>query len=234
MTMIRLRLQLPASLQRPGSVRATLFVGIVSAICGCSPAQVRAPTAMDKPIVVATSVDEGPRLYLEIMNGLGESNPARQADIFYEVEREYAKAPTTTNTLRYAGALVTAGHSAARPAEGKKLLETLLASPERMSASERTLAAVLLHETNERLKLAAENRRLLETLDDRSRTQANSEKRVQAQVEENARLRRELASAQQKLDAIKEIERTIIERSPTPSSSRNPTPSETQSPSAGS
>jgi len=194
----------------------------------------QAPTTLDKPIVVSTSIDEGPRLYLEIMNGLGESEPARQADIFYEVEREYTKAPTTTNTLRYAGALVTAGHSAAKPTEGKKLLETLLANPERMSASERTLAAVLLHETNERLKLAAENRRLLETLDDRSRTQANSEKRVQAQVEENARLRRELANAQQKLDAIKEIERTIIERSPTPSSGRDPTPSETQSPSAGS
>jgi hypothetical protein len=37
---------------------------------------------------------------------------------------------------------------------------------------------------------------------------------MQAQLEENARLRRDLADAQHKLDAIKEIERTIIERSP--------------------
>ncbi|MGH8240366.1 MAG: hypothetical protein ACREXP_25575, partial [Steroidobacteraceae bacterium] len=60
-------------------------------------------------------------------------------------------------------------------------------------------------------------------------SQANSDKRVQAQVEENARLRRLLAEAQQKLDAIKEIERTIIERSPTPPGSRDANPSETQS-----
>jgi hypothetical protein len=90
-------------------------------------------------------------------------------------------------------------------------------------------ASVLLHETNARLKLEAENRRLLATLDDRGRSQANSDKRVQAQLEENARLRRQLAEAQQKLDAIKEIERSIIERSPTPPGSRDANPSETQS-----
>ena len=90
-----------------------------------------------------------------------------------------------------------------------------------MTQEERVFAAVLQHETNTRLKLEAENRRLLATLDDRGRSQANSDKRVQAQLEENARLRRQLAEAQQKLDAIKEIERSIIERSPTPPGSRD-------------
>lgn len=172
--------------------------------------------------------------YLDIMQNLSTADPARQADVFYEVEREYTRAPTTASTLRYAVALVTPGHPASSPNEGKRLLETLLATPERMTQDERTLAAVLLHETNVRLKLEAENRRLLATIDDRSRTQANSDKRIQAQIEENARLRRALAEAQQKLDAIKEIERSIIERSPTPPGNRDVAPgssnSETQSP----
>jgi hypothetical protein len=167
--------------------------------------------------------------YLDIMQNLSTADPARQADVFYEVEREYTRAPTTASTLRYAVALVTPGHPASSPNEGKRLLETLLATPERMTTDERTLAAVLLHETNVRLKLEAENRRLLATIDDRSRTQANSDKRIQAQIEENARLRRALAEAQQKLDAIKEIERSIIERSPTPPGSRDANSSETQS-----
>lgn len=214
------------------------IVRLAAIVCGCGMlaacGSLRTPMLQEKPIVVATSIDEGPRTYLETMHGLASNDPARQADLFYEVERDYTRAPTTTNTLRYAAALITPGHPAAKLPEGKKLLETLLASPERMSASERTLAAVLLHETDENLKLAAENRRLLETLDDRGRTQANSDKRVQAQVEENAKLRRALADAQQKLDAIKEIERTIIERSPTSPGGRDPTnPSETQSSSAG-
>jgi hypothetical protein len=214
----------------PFVTRCLRIAALVLVCCLAACAALEPERPQEKPIIVATSVDEGPRTYLETMNGLAASDPARQADIFYEVEHDYTRAPTTTNTLRYAAALATPGHPAAKLTEGKKLLETLLATPERMSASERTLAAVLLHETNENLKLAAENRRLLETLDYRGRTQANSEKRVQAQADENARLRRELADAQQKLDAVKEIERTIIERSPTPPGGRDPTnPSETQS-----
>jgi hypothetical protein len=56
---------------------------------------------------------------------------------------------------------------------------------------------------------------------------------VQTQIEENLKLRRALAEAQQKLDAIKEIERSIIERSPSPPGNRDTTPSETQSPPPG-
>ena len=170
--------------------------------------------------------------YLDTMNNLSTADPARQADLFYEVEREYTRAPTTASTLRYAIALVSPGHPASSPSEGKRLLETLLATPERMTQDERALTSVLLHETNVRLKLEAENRRLLATLDDRSRTQANSDRRIQAQIEENTRLKRALAEAQQKLDAIKEIERSIIERSPTPPGNRDAAPSETQSPPA--
>ena len=203
--------------------------------CGLTEKLITAPeekppaAPANQPAVPSGSV----RSYLDTMEGLASSDPARQADVFYEVEREYTRAPTTASTLRYAVALVTPSHPASKPLEGKRLLETLLATPERMTQEERSLAAVLLHETNTRMKLEAENRRLLATLDDRSRSQANSDKRVQAQIEENARLRRALAEAQQKLDAIKEIERSIIERSPTPPGSRDATPSETQSSSTG-
>src|SRR4051794_37061905 len=162
-------------------------------------------------VIETTKLDDGLNLYLDTMDGLASIDPARQADVFYEVEREYTRAPTTTSTLRYAVALCTPDHPASKPTEGKKLLETLMATPERMTPAERTLALVVMHETNSRLRLEAENRRLAATLDDRGRSQANSDRRVQAQLEENARLRRALAEAQQKLDAIKEIERSIIE-----------------------
>ena len=203
---------------------------LCAAACGLTDLQ-RPP--VQPAVTQAPSDDGGLKAYLETMNGLGSTDPAHQADVFYEVERDYTRAPTTANTLRYAVALVTAGHPAAKPTEGKKMLETLLATPERMVPSERILAEVLLHEANARLKLEAENRRLLATLDDRGKSQANSDKRVQAQVEENARLRRALAEAQQKLDAIKEIERSIIERSPTSPGNRDTTPSETKSPPPG-
>lgn len=215
-----------------GSRRALLIVTITGALLGGCTLIDQLRNSSPAPTIVQpaqnTSSASSVRPYLDTMDGLGSSDAARQADVFYEVEREYTRAPTTANTLRYAIARITPGHPASSPSEGKRLLETLLATPERMTQEERTLAAVLLHETNARLKLEAENRRLLATLDDRSRSQANSDKRVQAQLEENARLKRALAEAQQKLDAIKEIERSIIERSPTPPGSRDANASETQ------
>jgi len=197
---------------------------LIAACCGgCAliePSRTETDPAPSAP-ATQPSASSSVRSYLDTMNGLGSSDPARQADVFYEVEREYTQAPTTASTLQYAVALVTPGHPASNPGQGKRLLETLLATPERMTQEERMLCSVLLHETNVRLKLEAENRRLLATLDDRGRSQANSDRRVQAQVEENARLRRALTEAQQKLDAIKEIERSIIERSSAPPGSRD-------------
>jgi hypothetical protein len=205
-------------------------IGIVCAFtAGCElPALRQEP---QQPAAVIAPSAEMLEPYLDTMQGLASTDPARQADVFYEVEREYTRAPTTASTLRYAAALVTPDHPASKPAEGKKLLETLLATPERMAPAERTLALVLIHETNARLKLEAENRRLLATLDDRGRSQANSDKRVQAQLEENARLRRALAETQQKLEAIKEIEKDLSERSTSPPGNRDLANSETQSPS---
>jgi hypothetical protein len=204
---------------RAGTICA---LALLASACVVTPSQ-----EPETPTLVTN--DNPVRIYLETMSALAGTDAAQQADVFYTVEREYTRAPTTVSTLRYAVALVTAGHPAANAAEGKRLLETLLATPERMTPDERMLSTILLHETNERLKLEAENRRLLATLDDRGKSQANWEKRLQAQAEENARLKRALTEAQQKLDAIKEIERSIIERSPTPPGNRDTSSSETQS-----
>jgi hypothetical protein len=211
-------------------LRGCVVASLAGTLAGCALTDKLTSEPLPAPIVAPAQISaSGLRAYLDTMEGLAAPDPARQADVFYEVQREYTRAPTTATTLRYAVALATPGHPASSPQEGKKLLETMLATPERMTQEERTFAAVLLHETNSRLKLEAENRRLLATLDDRSRSQANSDKRVQAQIEENARLRRALAEAEQKLNAIKEIERSIIERSPSPPGSRDANPSETQS-----
>jgi hypothetical protein len=183
--------------------------------------------------VAAPNADVGS--YLDLMQRLGISDPAQQTDIFHEVERAFTSAPTTSNSLRYAVALVMPGHPGTNAAEGKKVLESLLASPEKLLANERLLASVVLQETEARLKLEAESRRLVATVDERTRAQANSDRRVQAQLEENARLRKALEEAQAKLDAIRDIERTIIERNPSPpgaAGSRSES-SETQSPAAG-
>jgi hypothetical protein len=190
--------------------------------------------APSPPITVPPATNEDVlKVYLQTMSALGSSDPARQSDVFFEVEREYKRAPTTAAALRYALALITPGHPAAKPPEGKKLLEFLLSNPERLVPAERTFADILLTQVGARLKLETENRRLAETIDLRNRSQANSEKRlITQQAEEIARLKRALLEAEKKLDLIKDIERSLIERSPTSPGNRD-TPSETQSPPPG-
>ena len=188
-----------------------------------SHACVLAPKA-EQPYTPQPTVQEDLSQYLDTMFALATSVPARQADVFYELEREYTRAPTTATSLRYALALITPGHPAWKPSEGKHILETLLASPERMLPLERKLAQVMLSQADASLKMEADNRRLLATVDERVSSQAHSDRRLQAQIEENLRLRKELAEAKQKLDAITDIERSItIERSPSPPSNRDVT-----------
>lgn len=207
--------------------RPFLCIAPLILLAGC---ESLAPRETPKSPVLpqASSVDG----YLEIMSVLAGADPAKQSDVFYEVEKAYTQAPTTMNTLRYALALVTPDHPAFNPTQGKKILEQLLASPEHLSAGEQSLANIMLNTVDAWLKMQTENRRLAATVDERTRAQANSERRAQAQTEEIAKLRKDLDTAQQKLDAIRDIERSIIERSSTPSGNGKSTrdsPVQTQS-----
>ncbi len=193
------------------SATAALALVLLAGLAACGNAPMRAVTA-----TAAVPAQDGTAFaYLDTLNRLANGNPTQQADVFYEVERDYTGAPTTASTLRYALTLVTPGHPASDPVRGKKLLEQLLANSERLAPAERNLAAFLVKDTDSRLQLQAENRRLTATVDERTRGQANFDRRTQTLAEENARLRKLLDEAQQKLDAIKSIERSISERSST-------------------
>jgi hypothetical protein len=173
------------------------------------------------------------KIYLQTSTALLSNDPARQADVFFEVEREYKKALNTTARLRYALALVTPNHPGTKLNEGKRILEALLNDPDRLTPTERAFADILYNQANARIKSEAEDRRVIATLEDKLRKEALSDRRTIAQqAEEIARLRRALAEVEQKLDAIKEIERSPYERPATPPGNRDST-SETQSPPPG-
>ncbi len=204
---------------------ALLLTGAIAASlggCGVTPTN-------DVVRPVPTTLGEGGiATYLDTLQRLANSEPAQQADVFYEVERAYTSAPTTANTLRRAIALVTPGHPASNLPEGKKLLEQLLATPERLVPAERNLAAFLVKDADTRLQLQADIRRLTATVDERTRNQANSERRAQAQLEEIAKLKRTLQETQRQLDAVKSI--AIIERSTPPTPGRESSPGREPSP----
>ncbi|MGE0113701.1 MAG: hypothetical protein AB7T07_02275 [Steroidobacteraceae bacterium] len=197
----------------------THWLLICACMSGCEPLL---PTTKPAP---ATSVLIQPNStvddYIDMLAALSGTDRARQSDVFYEAEKNQALAPTTLNVLRYAMALALPGHPNSDPVKGKKLLEQSLATPERISASERALVTTMLNIADQWLKVQAEMRRLAATVDDRTRAQSNSERRFQAQTDELNRLRKALDEAQQKLDAIRDIEKSISERSTSPTGTRD-------------
>ncbi len=209
----------------------TLILIACAFISGCESLVVNKPVA---PVATATPVNSILNDYVELLAALSSTDKVQQSDVFYAVEKAQTQAPTTLNVLRYAIALACPGHPNSDPVKGKRLLEQTLASPERINSNEQAIAVTMLNIADQWLKTQTEMRRLAATVDDRTRTQSNSDRRFQAQTEEILKLRKALDAAQQKLDAIRDIEKSISERSTSPTGTRESgsrdTPSQTQTP----
>jgi hypothetical protein len=150
---------------------------------------------------------------LELMRSLNQGDPARQVEAFQSAKDAADITPTTSNRLRYALALATPGHSGADPVAAQRQLSELLARPETLLPMERSLALVNLKEVEQRLVLQAENKRLRDeaSRDTREKLQS-ANRRLQTELDENARLHKELDEVRAKLDAVTHIERSINDR----------------------
>jgi hypothetical protein len=93
-------------------------------------------------------------------------------------------------------------------------LSEILARPELLRPLERVVATVLLEQVDDRLVLDAEARRLRQDLAnrDKERQAAQPAKRSPSDAEEIARLKRALDEAQRKLEAVTQVERSMLGR----------------------
>jgi len=152
--------------------------------------------------------------YLETMRKLGQSDPAVQAETFQAARDAAQLTPTTANRLRFALALATPGHGGSDPAAARNSsrscgLAELLLPPEQ------ALAQVELRQVELRIVLTEVNGGCSRSphANDRERTAAAA-RRLQAEVDENKRLRKTLEEAQAKLDAVDPHRALAIERNP--------------------
>jgi hypothetical protein len=153
--------------------------------------------------------------YMDVLQRLIQGAPAEQAEILASVKRDYEIARTPSHQLKYALVLAAPGHAGTDPALAQQLLRELLATPETLLPTERALAYVTMQNVDRQLSLVAENQRLQAGIDrgDRERSAALTH-RLQSEIEDNARLRKELDEAHAKLDAIANIERSLNKRRP--------------------
>jgi hypothetical protein len=170
----------------------------------------RAPAApVDRDTTVALILADT----IQTLERLAQSSPAEQAEILAAGRAGFERAPLGSAQLRYALELATPGHDARDPERARQLLRELAAQPERLAPVERALGLLELAQLERELGLKAENDRLqaADERDSRERLAAAS-RRLQAELDENAKLRRQVEEAQAKLDAIAKIERNITER----------------------
>jgi hypothetical protein len=200
-----------------GAAAAAAIMAVLACLGGCTPElfmrkdsrpPVQAPV-IDRQAAAATLISG----YLENLQRLVQSAPAQQAEIAAATQREYDLAPTPSHQLRLALVLATPNHAATDIPRAQRLLRELMAAPAALLPAERALAFLEQQKVDVQLALEAENKRLQSTVirNDKDRNAA-ANRRLQAEVEENARLRKELEEAQSKLDAISDIEKSLSER----------------------
>jgi hypothetical protein len=151
--------------------------------------------------------------YISEMSQLASGDPAIQAEIYADAAAAARLTPDTSSRLRFALVLATPGHPGSDPELAQNILRELLSQTELLTPVERSLATIHLGQVEERLTLNAEARRLrlASVREDNIEDEAVAQ-RIASVESENRQLRQSLAEAQEKLDAITSIERSIREQ----------------------
>ncbi len=176
------------------------------------------PGRDERPALVDS---DAPNTYLQEMYALASGDPATQAEIYANAAAAASLTPDTMSRLRYALVLAMPHHAGSDPERAQDILRDLLAQPELLTPVEKSLAVVNLQNVEERLVLGAEARRLRAENSRAERTEeAALAQRIAAVEAENRTLRQSLAEAEQKLEAITTIERSIREQTDNNNSNR--------------
>jgi hypothetical protein len=206
---------MPPSLRLPWQWPMVL-ASVLLAACANLGANHGAPPA-DRPPAIDRAATQAALLasYLEVLQRVVQGPPAEQAEILSGARHDYEIAPTPSHELRYAMVLATPGHPGTDCAKAQLLLRELIATPETLLPTERAMAFLTLKNVDLTLSQAAENQRLQVPVDhsDRDRLAALN-RRLQSEMDDNARLHKELDEAHAKLDAIANIERALNKPKP--------------------
>jgi len=151
--------------------------------------------------------------YLSELYELSAGDANKQADIFSDANAAARLTPGPSTNLRFGLVLATPGHAQTDPQRAQTVLQGVLDQSELLTSAEISLATIYLNNV-ERLNLVSSDaRNLRESSSRAAQNEARASSRRIAEIEaENQRLRLELEDAEQKLEAITSIERSIREQ----------------------
>jgi len=170
----------------------------------------KSPSTSDDPVILGAPSAEH---YLQELYDLAAGDPATQAEIYADAEAGAKLTPGPQTNLRLALVLATPGHSESNPEIAQSMLRELLAQTALLTPAEISLATLHLKSVERQIVLGSEARRARASSSRAAATEEAAASQRLARVEaENRRLRREVAEAEDKLEAITSIERSIREQ----------------------
>jgi DNA repair exonuclease SbcCD ATPase subunit len=196
----------------PISLRLTLLLcsaTLLSACAGLNPASGRVAAETVPPPAPQPVLTQ----YLDTLGKMAPGDPVRQQAELATTLAAAQQTRSSANTLRYALALGSAGHASSNPVEAKRLISELLASPNTLDPVETAFAQAYLREFDARVALYAELARQREESEQNLKSlDATADRRADALAAENKQLKRKLAEAERKLEAVAEMERSLLEQ----------------------
>lgn len=196
--------------------RAPPLFGLAASLAllgACTGMEPRSPAQVPSPPVVVAPSPATVAPYLDTLANMAPGDPARQQAELAAALAAARQSPTAANTLRYSLALGSAGHKDSNPVEAKRLLADLLAGPNDLGPQELELANAFLREFDARVALYAELARQREESQQKLKSNDSSAtRRADALAAENTRLKKQLAEANRKLEAVAEMERSLQEQ----------------------
>ena len=152
-------------------------------------------------------------VYVQELGQIAGGDPAAQAEIFADASAAAQLTPGPSTNLRLGLVLAIPGHPESDPVRAQSLLREVLAQTVLLTSAEISLATIHLNNVERQIVAEAEARRLRASSSRAAQTQERAISQRLATVEaQNRQLRRELEEAEQKLEAITTIERSIREQ----------------------
>lgn len=151
--------------------------------------------------------------YITELGQIASGDPAAQAEIYADAATAAQLTPSPATNLRLGLVLAIPGHPESDPEQAQRILREVMTQTLLLTPAELALATIHLNSVERQLIANIELNRLQTSTSRAAQTQEQANKQRLAAIEaENRRLREDLAEAEQKLEAITSIERSIREQ----------------------
>lgn len=151
--------------------------------------------------------------YIAELGRVASGDPAAQAEIYADAAAAAQLTPSASTNLRLGLVLAIPGHPEFDPARAQSVLREVLAQTILLTPAEISLAVIHLNNVERQIVANSEERRLRTSTSRAAQTQQKALTQRLATVEaENRQLSQDLEEAEEKLEAITNIERSIREQ----------------------